>query len=344
MTTNTTPSERLIERALTMVVQGEVAPDDMAAQAREKLAQWREKSAAHDAATQEAVARWKALGGMAPGLRGHFQEPAPLAGQGAPALQGRRTLLSVAALLGVGALAGKGLHWHWQQPLFSASYRTRTAQLLKVALRDGPQGAQGSQLDLAPASAIEVHLLRQRRSVRLSGGAVRFDVAADAARPFEVLTREARIEVVGTVFTVRDRGGAVSVSVEHGKVRVQVLDRHGAAPGAQALPPPVDLLPGQALDIRDGRMVGSPARDMETLSAWREGWLVFDNHSLAEALATINAYRDKPIATRDALVGALRLTGRFRANDSQGLVAALPAILPVAATVRPDGSIELGMR
>lgn len=339
MATTDAPSEKLIERALALVVQGEVAPGDAAAEANAQLRQWREKSARHEAAVHEAVTRWNALGGLAPELRGHFQEPVTGA---APARQRqRRALLSVAALLGLGALAGKGLHWHWQQPLFAASYRTRTAQLLQVPLRDGADGAPGSRLDLAPASAIEVQLFRDRRSVRLVGGTVRFDVAADAGRPFEVLTRQARIEVVGTAFTVRDRGGAVSVSVEHGKVRVQAL---GGSAAPQQAPAAVELLPGHALEVRGGRMERLHGPGMESLAAWREGWLVFDNHPLAEALATINAYREQPITARDARVGALRLTGRFRATDAQGLLAALPAVLPVTATVRGDGSVELAMR
>lgn len=334
--------ERLVEQALTLVVQADVAPDVVAGKARQALSHWDLRSPAHAAAMQEARRRWDALGGMAGDLRAHFDEPeapaAPPPDAGAKRrTQRRKLLLSVAGLLGTGVLAGRGLQWYWQQPIFTATYRTHGAQMLQAALPDG------SRLALAPVSLIEARLYRQRRVVEMAHGEVRFEVAQDAARHFEVHTREARIEVVGTVFTVRDRGGTVTVGVERGHVRVKVQRR--TAPGMHdAESPAIDLLPGQVLDIRDGQAEPVRTADAAALSAWREGWLVFDNTPLGEALASVNAYRSTPIVAADARVAALRLSGRFRAAESAGLVAALPTILPLTASTRPDGSVELRRR
>lgn len=77
---------------------------------------------------------------------------------------------------------------------------------------------------------------------------------------------------------------------------------------------------------------------------WRDGWLVFDNEPLADALLAINPYRKKPIRLADAKAGLLRLTGRFRADDSKSLLAALPKILPIAVAEQSDGSIEIRQR
>jgi ferric-dicitrate binding protein FerR (iron transport regulator) len=63
------PEEKLIERALALIVESESAPQDAAAAARLALAQWRGKSAEHAAAAQEARRRWDALGGIAAELR-----------------------------------------------------------------------------------------------------------------------------------------------------------------------------------------------------------------------------------------------------------------------------------
>lgn len=337
------PSERMVEHALTLIVQSEIAPPPAADQARATLGEWRGKSPRHAAAAHEAHLRWSMLGGMSGGLREQFQESAMLAGSAVRATgsrQRRKLLLSIAGLLGTGALAGRGAYWYWQQPLHTATYATRNSQMLKVTLADGKALQEGSRLDLAPRSAISVALYRQRRSVSMSEGEVRFAVAADPGRPFEVLTRQARIEVVGTVFTVRDRGGPVTVGVEHGHVRVRVLGRQTQdAPTAPANA--LDLLPGQVLEIRDGQPQAVRQADAAALSAWREGWLVFENTPLAEALATINAYRTQPIEAADARVAALRLTGRFRANDSAGLLAVLPSILPLKVRPQADGSVQL---
>ena len=340
------PRERLVERALALIVAGEMAPGDAAGQARTALNQWRGKSAEHAAAVQEARQRWDALGGMANDLRAHFDEPegglmaqaAAASASSAHRQQRRKMLFSVAALLGTGLVAGRGVQWYWQQPVFRSAYETRTARMLKVRLTDGLGGEAGSQLDLAPLSAIDVTLYRQRRFVDMARGEVRFEVAPNAQRPFEVRTRGATIEVVGTAFTVRDRGGPITVGVEHGHVRVRV------APPSRSLSTEaevIDLRKGDLLEIRDGHAEPVRQTDTTALSAWRSGWLVFENTPLGDALAAVNSYRAQPILTANTRIDAMRLSGRFRTNDSEGLVAALPTILPLTAVHRPDGSVTL---
>jgi transmembrane sensor len=333
------PRERLIERALALIVEDEIAPPSPAANsARLALDQWRTRSPEHAAAVREARERWKALGGMADDLRAHFDEPTPAPGPRSPSR--RKLLLSVAGLLGAGVVAGRGVQWYWQQPVFQAAYRTPNARMLKVMLADAATGGIGSRLDLAPQSAVDVTLYRRRRMVDMARGEVRFDVAPDADRPFVMRTREAIIEVVGTVFTVRDRGGPITVGVEQGHVRVQVL-RHARTERSDEV---VDLRAGDMLEVRDGH--ADPVRQADTaaLSAWRDGWLVFDNTPLGDALAAVNSYRNAPITGADARIDAMRLSGRFRTNDSAGLLDALPAILPLVVVARPDGSVRLQAR
>lgn len=340
------PRERLVERALALIVAGEMAPGDAAGQARTALSQWRAKSAEHAAAAQEARQRWDALGGMANDLRAHFNEPegglmaqaAAASASSAQRQQRRKMLFSVAALLGTGLVAGRGVQWYWHQPVFRSAYETRTARMLKVRLTDGLGGGAGSQLDLAPLSAIDVTLYRQRRFVDMARGEVRFEVAPNAQRPFEVRTRGATIEVVGTAFTVRDRGGPITVGVEHGHVRVRVAPR-SRSPGTEA--EVIDLRKGELLEIQDGHAAPVRQTDTAALSAWRSGWLVFENTPLGDALAAVNSYRAQPIVTTNTRIDAMRLSGRFRTNDSEGLVAALPTILPLTAVHRPDGSVTL---
>ncbi|SFP24225.1 FecR family protein [Variovorax sp. OK605] len=364
------PRERLVERALALILEGEMAPGDAAGQARTALNQWRIKSDEHAAAVQEARQRWNALGGMAHDLRAHFDEPeGPLMANAANAAaaaaatassthrqQRRKMLFSVAGLLGAGLVAGRGVQWYWQQPVFRSAYRTRTAQMLKVTLADGRSGrngaigaigaigatgAMGSQLDLAPQSAIEVTLYRQRRFVDMAHGEVRFEVSPDSDRPFEVHTRSATIEVVGTAFTVRDRGGPVTVGVEHGHVRVRVTPPRGLA-GAETRV--IDLYKSDQLEIVDGQPGRVQQADTAALSAWRDGWLVFENTPLGDALAAVNSYRARPIVSNSARIDAMRLSGRFRTGDSEGLLAALPTILPLTTVVHPDGSVALQVR
>lgn len=346
------PRERLVERALALLLEGEMAPGDAAGQARAAFNQWRVKSAEHAAAAQEARQRWDALGGMADDLRARFDEPegplmagaaaAAAAASSAQRQQRRKMLFSVVGLLGAGLVAGRGVQWYLQQPVWRAAYATRTSQMLKVTLADGRSGAAGSQLDLAPQSAIDVTLYRRRRVVDMARGEVRFEVSPDSDRPFEVRTRSATIEVVGTAFTVRDRGGPVTVGVEHGHVRVRLPLRAGSTDTQGEV---IDLRKGELLEIgSDGHAGAVRQTDTAALSAWRGGWLVFENTPLGDALGAINSYRAQPIVTTNTRIDAMRLSGRFRTNDSDGLVAVLPTILPLAAEQRTDGSVALRLR
>lgn len=63
------PSERLIERALTLIVEIEGAPLDVAQAAHAALSAWRTESPLNEAAAQEAHRRWDTLGGIAADLR-----------------------------------------------------------------------------------------------------------------------------------------------------------------------------------------------------------------------------------------------------------------------------------
>jgi transmembrane sensor len=232
--------------------------------------------------------------------------------------------------------------------VFTATYRTQPLQLLNVSL---PDTQPGTQLALGADSAIEIRLHRQRRIVRLEGGELRCDVAHDAARPFQVLTRDARIEVLGTAFSLRDRGGALTVGVERG--RVQVALREGTANDAMDATtngsphrygPPIILAAGELLDIRNGIAQPPRAGDAASLADWRDGWVTFQDTPLREALASVNAYRASPIVSTDPRVDAMRLTGRFPVRDAAGLLAALPQVLPVVVRMRADGGAELAAR
>lgn len=94
-----------------------------------------------------------------------------------------------------------------------------------------------------------------------------------------------------------------------------------------------DLRGGELVEVRGGHAEAVRQADTQALSAWRDGWLVFDNTPLRDALAEINSYRSRPITSSDA-----------RTDDSVGLVALLPRILPLTAVPQADGSVALQAR
>lgn len=326
-----TPTERLIQHGLKLIAQAEVETPEAAMRSSQALARWRALSPDNEAAAVEAQRRWQVLGGMGAELRERFDTPADPPVQ----RQRRQALRSLTAIAGCAVLAGSAGAWYWRQPVFQQAYGTATAQLRTVALPD--QASDGSQIDLNAQTDLQVRLYRHQRVVTLVRGEARFEVAPDVTRPFLVETRVGTITVLGTAFTVQDRGGPVSIHVEHGHVRFQPDDTTAGAHQAA-----IELRAGQALTLRHG--LPGPVRsalDTSQASAWREGWLVFDNVRLDEALPAINAHRQQPIVAGDARVATLPLTGRFKASDSSSLLQALPAILPVRPVRLADGRIEL---
>ena len=313
-----------VEHALTLIARIESGDEARAARSRAELDVWRRGSRANEAAFQEARARWRAVGGMAEVLRGAVPKPRK---SGSSQQRAKRVAKAGIAL----ALAFIGLvavRWHLAQPVFERHLATAMAELATVALPDG------SRLELDARTRLHVLLYRDRRTVRLQTGEARFDVAADAGRPLSVQTRAGTVHVLGTVFTVSDRGGPVAVTVERGRVVI-------ALPAGEA--GSVQLSAGERIAIADGR-IGARQPAASQPAPWRTGWLVFDDVPLAAALGSINAYRRVPIVLADERAGHERLTGSFRAADPDAILDLLPRVLQVEVHRGPGEHVEIRSR
>ncbi len=179
---------------------------------RSRYQRWRELSAEHLAAAEEAEALW--------GDIGHTEAAARLP---AAPRRSRRWGSAIAASL-VLALAGYG---GWQQaPALLADYHTSTGERRTVTLEDG------SRVTLNSASAFSVKYSGERRLVSLREGEALFEPAQDP-RPFVVDSGAERVQGSGAVFSVRRQGQAASVVVARGEARVgeRLL---AASPDAQA--------------------------------------------------------------------------------------------------------------
>lgn len=310
----------LVDHALSLIAAADVERPAKAVRIRRDLDFWRGQSPLHASAYEEALRRWNQLGNALPQVRAHFDEPKPVARK-----IHSRGMLCIAVTIAVVAVA---FTWYLQQPVLEQAYQTGTGHITKLSLPDG------SRIDLNAQSRLQVALYRGRRVVELTGGDARFEATPDASKPFQVITRAGIVEVVGTVFSVSDRGNRVVVEVEHGHVRFL---RRGESAA-------LELGSGQRLLARENTPVRIEHYDASAHAEWRDGWLVFDNELLADALLAINPYRKTPIRLADDKAGRLRLTGRFRAGDSQSLLSALPKILPIVVTELSDGTVEIRQR
>ncbi|ADP16462.1 Tat pathway signal sequence domain protein 16 [Achromobacter xylosoxidans A8] len=334
------PDEALIDQALTLIATAEIATERGARQAVSRLTAWRARTPQHEAAYVEAMRRWQLLAAVAPDMRARFDQDIATASD---RRLSRRALLGWAAAGACTAALGAG--WYWRRPLYQASYETGSSQLSQAQVPDQPDGGGlGTRIDLAARTRLAVSLYRDERVVELSHGEALFTVARDASRPFRVRTRGGEVEVVGTVFTVSDRGGVVSLAVEEGHVRFRPAPRDARWYTWARGGPPLDLYANTAVSWRNGEVDPVRRIDPDSIAAWRNGWLWFDNQRLDEALPAINAFRAQPLTAADPKVSALRLTGRFRSADAGDAAALLEAILPLRAESQANGDVVLRLR
>ncbi|WP_175573506.1 FecR domain-containing protein, partial [Pseudomonas aeruginosa] len=135
-------------------------------------------------------------------------------------------------------------------------------------------------------------------------------------RPLHVYSAEGRLRPVGTRFDVRQFAGRTRVAVHEGAVQVENHAGQGL------------LLPsGRQLDF-DRERLGVPQPLPVGSGAWTDGMLVAAGMRLDEFLAEVARYRPGRLGC-DPRIGGLRISGSYPLDDSERILATLPAVLPV---------------
>jgi transmembrane sensor len=137
-----------------------------------------------------------------------------------------------------------------------------------------------------------------------------------------------RVTALGTSFDVRLDTDRVQVVLVEGKVAVgdRVLE-----PGEQF--------------VATGDAEGVVSKvDVAAMTSWRNGRIVFDETSLADAVAEVNRYRAKPIVVGDATAGGLKISGTYRLSEVNRFPQALAAYYPLVPVERTSGETVLLQR
>ena len=185
---------------------------------------------------------------------------------------------------------------HWQ-----ADYLTTTAEQQTITLSDG------SQITLAPESAIGVSFSPDQRHVRLLKGRAFFTVSPNVNRPFSVRAGDTQATVLGTAFDVRLASNGATVAVAQGHVRVS---DHTISPTVAE-----DLRVGDQLRTtwHEGVVRGQTAAD--EIAAWRQGELVAHNMPMSDIVDALRAYHKGAIVIQSAAFSTLRVSGLYKLND-----------------------------
>jgi transmembrane sensor len=194
------------------------------------------------------------------------------------------------------------------------AFETQPGETRQIALSDG------SQVTLAPASRLKAASRWRPRALSLERGEAFFVVAHQGGQPFTVQAGDAMVRVIGTRFNVHHGADQdVRVEVEQGVVQVSDGGRDRA----------VTLRAGQtAVADARGLSVGVLARS-DLAGGWRQGRLAYDDAPLAEVVADLNRYSQRPLTIDSAATGRLKVTAAFDVAQADRFVAELPRVLPV---------------
>ncbi len=303
---------------------------------------WCGADARHAAAVAELAATWRALDGLAAYPRPDDAPENPEFFTRPGAFRRRWGLvLGVAAAVAVGGLAVLS---PWRETLPAPHEIGGQDQGAQQRLADG------SFVELRTGARVEVRYAAAERRVRLLEGEAYFTVAREPGRPFVVEAGGMAVRAVGTAFTVRLAPTAVVVLVTEGVVKVTpptvppVARRAGAG---RELAPETQLVAGQRALVATAIAEGTFPLRVETLSAaevarelaWQGGTLVFEATPLGEVVAQFNRRHARRLEIAQPDLAALRISGRFRADNLEGFVELLESSFGVTVERRGESFV-----
>jgi len=226
----------------------------------------------------------------------------------------RAVLASGLALVAAGA--GFGV---WRAAT-AGTYATAVGEQRRVALDDG------SLIILDTDSKVRVALSDKRRTVELLQGRAHFEVARDAQRPFVVSAAGRQVAAGGAAFDVTRQKGQLCVLVTSGEVAVfdpRLAGKQLVEKGARVT----------LADASAAPHIDKP--DLTRVTAWQHGRAVFDNDTLADAVAEMNRYSRRPIVIEGAAARAMHVSGVYSTGDTEAFAKSLASLLPLDVESAP---------
>ena len=201
----------------------------------------------------------------------------------------------------------------WQS--WRAGISTATGEMRHMTLADG------TQLALNTATAIDIAFDGACRLVTLHAGEIHVATAADP-RPLLVRSASGSVRAIGTRFGVRHDGGLLSprtqVSVTDGAVEIVPVD------GMQA----ARIVKRGWQTSFDNRAIAPDTPVAAAASGWLQGVLIAERMPLGEVLAQVARYR-RGVVRCEPAVAQLPVDGIFQLKDTDRIFELLQLSLPL---------------
>jgi transmembrane sensor len=193
-----------------------------------------------------------------------------------------------------------------------ADLTPRKTYVTEIGAREVVPLADGTQIELNTGTTLRATVKGGVREVWLDQGEVYFEVVHDTSRPFVIHAGSRTLIDLGTKFSVRRNGDRVEVAVVSGQVQ---LENGPAARPSK----PVILTGGDTATLRETStsMAHNSIDKVNDLLSWRQGLLVFDQSTLADAASEFNRYSRRKLVITDPTIARMRISGRFESSGAQ---------------------------
>lgn len=209
--------------------------------------------------------------------------------------------------------------WIVNPTLSEQSVSTRYAEQLDLNLLDG------SQAKLNSNSRITVKNRLRSREILLAQGEASFSVMHEF-RPFTVTVGQTTVKDIGTTFNISKWDTSYIATVQEGVVEI-------CANGVVT-----KVIAGESVKVDDG-VAGAPHQaNLDRVTAWQSGKLMFNATPLSEVIAEIQRYRSAPIIL-DPSASGLLLTGIYDVSKVELLLDSMSSMFSVTVKRKNDGHI-----
>jgi transmembrane sensor len=198
----------------------------------------------------------------------------------------------------------------------------------------------GTRIELNTATRLAVKYDTKTRVVNLESGEAYFSVAHEP-RPFVVMAGNRKVIAVGTSFTVRrdqSTDDSVTVTLIEGKVAVAPLSAANtlvATPVAEV----TMLSAGERAHVHRRAPTTVDTPQIDRVTGWMRGQLIFDHTPLAEAIAELNRYGMTHLSVESPETGRIPVSGTFRVSDSASFAQAAAQTYSLKLIRRDDGLV-----
>jgi transmembrane sensor len=211
--------------------------------------------------------------------------------------------------------------WAVNPTISTDIYTTQYAENAQFSLPDGSRVHLNSNTSL-----ISKWRLRSREMM-LEKGEASFTVKHEL-RPFTVAVNASTVRDIGTVFNISTGDQSFTTTVLEGEVELQTGDQK------------TRLTSGQSIHVSLVEM-GSPyPADLDMVTAWHHGKILFNKTPLKQAVANIQRYRQAAIELDQRLENLL-ITGIYDVSKVEQLLDSMESMFPVKVTRLDNGEIKI---